>query len=271
MRFDIFPKAIESSLRVRTNTGGLLTVVSVMALFFWIAVEYQAWSEVRPKTKMMLKTKPPPSQIPINIKIDLLNNCSNFRVQLLNYKGTAEIEGKVQRNERQSHDVCRMNFQIEAPHIPASFRVSLSDPKMPNGPPIWALMKDRNLSHRITVLTFGEPPRPTSIDGYEEVIFKDVPYILTYTLSLVPEYDDQGRYGFHVLPVYSKANVEKMQLKEYPGVLLRWNFSPVLLYKDAEREPVIQIICRVLALAGVFFVFVRMIDTVMFRLSCADE
>jgi hypothetical protein len=268
MRFDVFPKVVESSLHVRTEFGGLLAIFSIIAVILGTISEFRIWYRPQLSSELILGEYTRRAQIAINIKIDFLNNCSNLHEQLLNYKATSEMDGEVVRIERQSKDVCKLRFEIKAPMVPGCFRIALTDPRMPDKPPIWALIDEKNLSHRITLLTFGDVRRPTPIDKNEIIIYKENPYLHTYTLNLIPEIDEENRFGCNVVPFYSRANLNRMSLKDFPGVLFRWKYSPVSLKKELKREPIINFICHVLALAGIFFVFVRFADSFVFAVSC---
>jgi hypothetical protein len=273
LRFlDVFPKAMDSELSVRTNTGGILTLIAVSIFGFFIVTECHSWEALRSDVGLVLHRGSLPPTIPIWIFIDVYNNCSNLHGELTNPKRSLELDTVISSHLTQNGSFCQMKFQMIPPTVPASFHIGLGnsyvDPKTGAHTHMWLTLPTRNLSHRIRSVRFGEIEMPSPLDNIQITLKKPATYMLTYALALLPQYDVK-RVGYQISPSLTKVNLDKMRdrAKGIPAIIFQWTFSPMAFERTVKSEPVINLVCGLLGFAGVFFVFVRILDGLVFTLN----
>ena len=266
--FDIFPKAKETELTVRTNAGGILSLLSLLFLVVSVAFEVVGYSELRTKSKMVLNEKPLPPVLPIELDIEVANNCSNLHFDFTNTKRTMNIDAEVRKNFVQRGSKCVIHVDVQAPNVPASFHIGLGESywnDKGDHSHMWFTVEDRNLSHRINLLRFGEGEN--SLAGGTELVFpRPTAYMITYRLQLVPV-TNGTRLGYQAIPSIAKTNLEKIRTRGIPAVIFQWNFAPIGIEATRGREPVINLVCHLLAVTGCFFVCVRFIDSTAFAMK----
>jgi hypothetical protein len=273
LRFlDVFPKAMDSELSVRTNTGGILTVLALAVFSFFIVTECRSWESLRSEVGLVLHRGSLPPSISIWIYIDVYNSCSNLHGELTNPKRSIKLDSQISSTITQNGSFCEMKFLIVAPTIPASFHIGLGDsyvdPTTGGHTHMWLTLPTRNLSHRIHSVRFGEIEMPSPLDDVRITLKKPTTYMLTYTLSLLPQFDVK-RVGYQINPFLTKVNLDKMRDRPMgvAAIVFQWTFSPMAFEKTVRREPVINLVCGLLGFTGVFFVFVRVFDGLVFSLS----
>ena len=267
---DIFPKATDNELKVRTNAGGLLTIFSVAFLMFCIFSEIKEYLIVRESDKMILNDNPLPLQLPFSFEIEVYNNCSHLHFELTNAKRTMEIDSHLSKKEfKQIQEKCIVRIEGTTANVPASFHIGLGDSyESENGAHqhLSFILKDRNLSHKVSYLHFGDLNVTSPIDNITTIVTKDSSYMFTYAIQLVPVFY-QHKTGYYAISSLSKTNLDKIRDKGISAIIFEWNFSPIGLQRSHYHEPMINLISHLLALCGIFFVFVRFIDTIIFNLS----
>lgn len=265
---DVFPKAAETELTVRTNAGGFLSLASFAFLIIAIGSEIRQYADVRTATKMVLNEHPLPPLLPIAAEVEVANNCSFLHFDLTNVKRTFELEALVHKSFTQKGDKCVVRVNVSAPNVPASFHIGLGESFMKNGEHdhMWITLENRNLSHTVNWIRFGDVEMVSPLDGTSLVFAKANPYMITYSLQLVPVTVGFGT-GYRAIASVAKTNLEKMRTKGMPGIIFRWNFAPIGIDTATVSEPVIGVVCHVLAVVGCFFVFVRFIDSIVFMMQ----
>lgn len=265
---DIFPKAKDSELTVRTNAGGILSIASVVFLFMSIAIEIKRYTVVNTTNKMVLNERQLPSVLPIYLDMEVENNCTNLHFDFTNIKRTMNVEANVSKQFTQRGGTCLIRLEMQAPNIPASFHIGIGESywdKRSEHSHMWHTVPNRNLSHKINVLKFGEGD--VSMDGGTSLVFpKPAAYMVTYHMQLFPVMKG-GAVGYRAVASIAKTNLEKIRTRGIPAVIFQWTFAPIGIDSAQVREPVINLVCHLLAVAGCFFVVVRFIDSFVFKLK----
>lgn len=265
--FDIFPKAKESELTVRTSAGGLLSLASLAFLILSVAAEIYRYTLLQTETRMVLNERPLPSTLPIELEMEVFNNCSNLHLDFTNTKRTIAIDADVQQDFVQRGDRCAIRAVARAPNVPASFHIGLGESfwnDKGEHAHMWFTVENRNLSHRISVLRFGDGEN--SLAATVLSFPRPIAYMVTYRLQLVPV-TNGTRIGYQAIPSIAKTNLEKVRTRGIPAIVFQWNFAPIGIETRRGREPVINLLCHLLAITGCFFVGVRFIDSIAFKLK----
>ena len=127
-KFDIFPKAAENELKVRTNMGGFLTILSLVFLLWLTATEVIKFVNISETDKMILNNQPLPPNLPISIDLFVYNNCSDLHFEVTNIKRTMVIETKIiSQKFVPKNDGCNILIDAVVPNVPASFHVGLGE------------------------------------------------------------------------------------------------------------------------------------------------
>jgi hypothetical protein len=267
--FDVFPKAVNSDLAVRTNAGGLLSLISFIVVCYCVVSELMQWSVIRPRTSMVLNNGRLPSVLPIALDILVTNNCSDLHLEYTNVKRTLELEGQIDRQFTQENEICHIIASFHVSNIPASFHIGLGESFFGNSGEhqhLWYTLENRNLSHQINRLSFGELEMSSHVDGFSLTLVKAIPYMITYSLQLVTVREGP-KVGYQIIASLVKTNLEKMRSKGVTGIVFEWNFSPIGLEYSKEREPVIGLISRILAILGCLLMLARLLDSLVFRIQ----
>jgi hypothetical protein len=272
-RLDIFPKAFNSELRVKTGIGGALTLISLAYLIYNIYVEIQNFSKISTSKVMSLSNVSLPKRIPIDIDLYVWNDCANLHLDFTNQKRNMLLDVNITHKDfKQIENFCFITASGTIPSVPGSFHigfgknheVSASGPQQHQH--MFLTIERTNLSHRIGHIWFGDNIR-TPLNRSEMIIQKDNVYMLLYSLQLVPYTYPNGKHGFEVLADFTKVNMERMRTKAIPGIVFEWDFSPLQLTTKTETTPTIHLVSHVLGIFGTFFVFVRWIDRISFKLN----
>lgn len=270
--FDIFPKADETQDRVRTNVGGFLSFASIIFLIGSIVLEIYDWTQIRVQNSMVLNEQPLPPTIPIVIDMDIYNNCSDLHFEITNKRRTEELEHSISiKKFEQKSGFCKMHYAFTVPNVPGSFHVGLGmsyNDANDVHKHITELLDNKNLSHNLNYLIFGSINDIKSpLDNTSIILDKNVGYMITYELNLVPIFENTKSFvgtGYQISASLSKTNLEKIRTKGLAGIVFSWDFSAISFQKTANRTPIILLLSHILGVAGVFFVFVRFFDGILY-------
>jgi hypothetical protein len=260
---DIFPKATDSELRVRTEFGGFLSLASVFFLVLVLVSEVRSYLQTPMTTTLVLNERTLPATMQVRFDLLLFNNCSFLHVEVTNVKRTMAIESRIRHSFEQVGNACEIRAILTVPTVPASFHVGIGDSyygEDGNHQHLSYVLHDRNVSHRITHVRFGDVPDLDSpMTGSTVILTKPSPYMITYFVQLIAVRRG-GRLGYQTVASLAKTNLEKMRTKGIGGVVFEWDFAPVALEASAVRPPVIELVCHMLAVFGCGFVFVKFAD-----------
>lgn len=273
-KLDIFPKAFNSELRVKTNVGGALTLISLIYLIYNTYIEIRNYSRISTKNVMSLSDISLPKRLPIDIDLYVWNDCCNLHLDFTNQKRTSELDVNITKKDFiQIENFCYITASGTIPTVPGSFHIGFGKNVAVNESSgsqrhqhMFLTIKRTNLSHRIGHIWFGDNIK-TPLNRSAMTIYKENVYMLLYSLQLVPYTYKNGRHGFEVLADFTKVNMDKMRTKAVSGIVFEWDFSPLQLKPQREEVPVIYLISHILGIFGTFFVFVRWIDRIAFKIN----
>lgn len=268
--FDIFPKAIDTDLSVRTNVGGILSLCSVVLLVCSITSEIRKFAVGTSHDQMVLYEKPLPSTLPIFLDIDVANNCSLLHADVTNVKRNMELDAVLMSDFQQEGSKCHIKLNITAPNIPGSFHIGLGDSysnKNNEHSHLSLIIDNKNLSHKINKIQFGDLDLTSPMDGTSLTLRKPIGYMITYSIQLITVTQGSS-VGYQAIATVSKTNLEKIRTRGITAVIFQWNFSPISVSSmGAMREPIIGLVCHLLAVIGCMFVFIRFFDNLVFMLQ----
>jgi hypothetical protein len=270
---DIFPKATDSELRVRTNTGGVLTLLAVVLFIFSVVGECILWQQRRSRdiVSLVLRKGSLPPFLPISISLTVYNACPSLHSEITNYKRSIEFDTEIVRNAVDRGESCDLDFRFTPPTVPASFHVGLGgsfvNPKTGEHSHMYLTLKSRNLSHVIKSMRFGDLDAPSPLDDSGLILPKRAAYMIIYTLTLIPQYARNGSVGYQLNPAVMKVNLEKIRTSGFPGIIFQWAFSPMAFEEGTHTEPGITLVSRILALASILFMFGRSLDGFVFAVN----
>ena len=285
-KFDVFPKGYNNELKVRTKTGGLLTILSFLFLIFNIIAEFLHYNGSKTKQVMAMSNISLPKRLPIDIDLYVWNDCKNLHLDFTNLKRNQDLDVNItQQDFKQIENFCFITASGTIPSIPGSFHIGLGKNYLQNDSSNSSLTNtndivqqhkhqyltiDRvNLSHRIGHIWIGDNNIVTPLNRTAITIYKENVYMLLYSLQLVPVIlnEKKKELGFHVLGDFTKINMEKIRTKAISGIVFEWDFSPLMLQPATETIPLIYLISHLLAIFGTFFIFMRWIDNMVFRIN----
>lgn len=269
-QFDIFPKSVDNDLRVRTNFGGFLTLTSVLFMFHLLLFEFYRYFHTNESDQMVLNNQPLPPYLPIQIDLLVYNNCSSLHFEVTNLKRTILLDVNLKQNFIPlSNGQCRINITGEIPNVPGSFHIGLGESYFTDlgiHQHLWYTISDRNLSHKIKKIRFGQLNIPSPIDGIEVITPNQISYMHTYSLQLVPV-EKHNFTGYMAIGSFAKTNLDKIRTNGITAIIFKWSFSAIRLSRSKVHEPIINFISHICALCGCGFVFVQFIDYVVFSLT----
>lgn len=266
---DIFPKASDTDITVRTNAGGILSLCSLAFLIYSITTEIRKFAIISTRNKMVLCEKPLPTTLPIFLDISVANNCSLLHADVTNVKRNMDLDAVMKTDFQQNGNMCDIKLNITAPNIPGSFHIGLGDSyadKKNEHSHLWYTIDNKNLSHKINKIRFGDIDVASPMDDTGITLIKPIAYMTTYSIQLMAVTKDT-QVGYQAVATASKTNLEKIRTRGITAIVFQWNFSPIGVNSTTAREPVIELVCHLLAVVGCFFVFVRFFDNLVFMLQ----
>ena len=282
-RFDIFPKAFNNDLKVKTKIGGFLTILSFLFIVLNIFSEIKHFSSHKTKQIMTMSNVTLPERLPIDIDLYVWNDCENLHLDFTNIKRNLYLDVDIkQKDFKQIENFCFITASGTIPSIPGSFHIGLgknyikeNETNSKNNDIVqqhkhqYLTVKRVNLSHRIGHIWIGDNNIVTPLNRSAITIHKENVYMLLYSLQLVPVILDEKtkKLGFNVLGDFTKVNMEKIRSKAISGIVFEWDFSPLMLKPSSEEVPLISLISHILALFGTFYVFARWIDSFAFWIN----
>jgi hypothetical protein len=263
-QFDIFPKAVDSDLKVRTELGGLLSVASLSFLVFIIVQEIRTALSPSTSYTMIVNEDPLPATIPVSLSVTIANNCSSLHFECTNLRRTLPLDVDITRSTfTHRGNSCVVEARLRVPAVPGSCHIGLGESFAGDSGEhrhLSFVLSNRNVSHTINRVSFGllsdvESP----VDGHVFTLLKPVPYMITYFFQLIPV--KRGwRVGYQSVVSMTKTNLEKMRTEGITGIVFQWNFAAFAVNVGPRTEPITVLISHLLAVFGCFFVFVRVAD-----------
>jgi hypothetical protein len=127
-KFDVFPKAVDSELKVRTEIGGLLSIASLSFLVLIIVEEVRTALSPSTSYTMIVNENPLPVTTPVSLSVTVANNCSFLHFECTNLRRTAPLEVQITREAfTQQADSCAVHARLRVPAVPGSCHVGLGD------------------------------------------------------------------------------------------------------------------------------------------------
>ena len=264
---DIFPKAINNDLKVKTKLGGLLSIFSLIFLVINIYYEISNFSSVQTKNSLSVTKIQLPKTFSFSAEFNVFNDCKNLHSDFTNQKRTFTIDTHSDTVMTPKNNICNIKVKGNIPTIPASFHIGLGSNYDRNGTHghFNMLLDNKNLSHQILKFDVGDFVLESAINQTELYFTKDKAYMIVYELQLVPVLSKTNKIGYQILADVTKRDISLQRSKGITGIIFDWNFSPLQLTEGIERKPIIYLISHVLGIFGSFFVFVRWIDSFVFR------
>ena len=267
-KLDLFPKSLSNEHIIKTNSGGLLSIISVLFIFYMFFYEFVCYKKTKTKQQIMFKQMKP-DVLEFTGCLLIYNKCSNLYFALTNRKRTALVEPlnlSISKEETGTNQ-CIFRFHFFAPNVPGSFHIGLGDSYSTNVDHnhLWYTISRRNISHSIISFNVGGVFNNSLLNGYNVTLDKEIPYILMYSLQLISKRYNKND-GYDIISTFNKFNLEKAQNSGTPGIFFEWNFTPIGIEINEFREPFINLISHYLRVFGCFFVLIRIADFVMFRI-----
>jgi hypothetical protein len=260
---DIFPKAVDSDLRVRTEFGGFLSLASVLFLLLCLVSEVHSYFHLTMATTLVLHERTLPATMQVRFDLLIFNNCSALHVEVTNVKRTVAIDSRIRKYFEQTGDGCEVRVIVRVPTVPASLHFGLGDSYYGDDGAhqhLSYVLHDRNVSHRIMHVHFGElPDLESPIAGSTVILKKPSPYMVTYFVQLIAM-RRAGLVGYQTVASLATTNLETTRTKGIGGIVFEWDFAPIAIEVAAARPPLIELVCHMLALFGCGFVGVRVAD-----------
>ena len=272
-KFDIFPKAENNELSVKTKTGGLLSIISVVFLILFIFIDFKKFALNKTFLQMTVSQEPFPSTMRFHLDIYVYNNCSTLHVDFTNQKRTFMLLTDSEQNFKQEKDRCHLIIDAEPPTVPGSMHIGLGTNYFGNDKHqhSYLTLENTNLSHIINNIQIGDFTSHSSLDSSSLILSKPYLYMINYDVQLVPVFSDH-KCGFEVLADLAKTNLDRNRnSKGIPAIIFDWNFSPLQLEKTTEYGSFITFLSKILALFGAFFVFIRWYDRILYNISKKTE
>jgi hypothetical protein len=266
---DVFPKAIDSDLIVRTNAGGVLSLLSFATICYYVTSEIYRWSIVNPKFRMVVNDGRLPEKLPISLDIIVSNNCTDLHFEFTNLRRTLMLESENDTSFVQEEDSCHITSKLTAPNVPASLHIGLGEsfPSVTGEHQhMWYLLYNRNVSHHINHVSFGDLHLPSPIEDTAFILEKAVPYQITYVCQLI-NVRRRSETGYQMSVSLLKTNLERIRSVGITGIVFEWNFSPIGLVWEDTREPIIRLITRIFAVLGCLLALANMVDRTVFGLQ----
>ena len=264
---DVFPKAYNSELKVKTKLGGLLTIASLLFLLVNIYFEVKNFSCVQTKNILSVAKMPLPKTFAFSAEFNVFNDCNNLHTDVTNQKRTFTIDAQYESVLRPKDGMCNIKVTGRLPTIPGSFHIGLGENFEKNGTHSHfdILLQNTNLSHQIKSFNVGDFVLESAINQTELIFNKDKRYMIIYQLQFVPVLSKTQKIGYQILADVTKRDISLQRSKGISGIIFDWDFSPLQLSEATERKPIIYLVSHILALFGSFFVFTRWIDAFAFR------
>ena len=266
---DIFPKAINNDLKVKTKLGGILSILSLLYLFINIYFEIRNFSFVQTKNILSVTKIQLPKTFDFAAEFNVFNDCKNLHTDFTNQKRTFAIDAHSDTVMTQNNNICNIKVTGKLPTIPASFHIGLGSNYDKNGTHehFNILIDNHNVSHQILKFDVGDFVLESAINQTSLYFQKDKNYMVVYELQFVPVVSRSHKIGYQILADVTKRDISLQRAKGIAGIIFDWNFSPLQLSEGVERKPIIYLISHILALFGSFFVFVRWIDSFVFKIE----
>ena len=268
-KFDIFPKSIKNEYDIQTEAGGILTILSISFLIWAILSEIFDYRNISKSESLVLEEKNLPKFIEMELDATVYNNCSSlhFDITSTNYKSMIDCE-IVKKFVSISEKECHVHLKGLIPNIPASFHIGLGVNSFSTGEHqhMTILLRDKNVSHKINKIRFGSADVKSPLDGTIVTIDKPYQYQLIYHAQLIPV-TTNGQIGYQVIASLIKARLDKLRNKQYAGIYFSWNFFPIGFESTVRKEPIINLVCHLLAITGSFFVFIHFADSLLYFIS----
>ena len=96
--FDVFPKSYNNELKVKTNLGGILSLLSFAFLIINVYFEFKKYTETLDKNVLSVTKTPLPSVIPFNFDVLVQNDCKDLHIDFTNQKRTFDIDAKYEHS-----------------------------------------------------------------------------------------------------------------------------------------------------------------------------
>lgn len=264
--FDIFPKAIKSDLTVKTNVGGLLSIISLVYLLYNVYMEISEFRMVKSFDQLSVTKIELPREIPYLVDATVYRECNDVHFDITNQKRTFELDTHSKIRIEPENGFCRVIAEGTVPSVPGSMHIGAG--KNYNNSEgvhshLHVLLSNYNISHKIHKFQFGDLRLDSPLHGTQMINPKNEIYMIVYGIKLVPVISG-SQVGFQILADVTKTNIGKIRDRGLLAIIFEWDFTPLQLTTVVGRTPLIYLISHILGIFGSFFVFVRWIDSIIF-------
>lgn len=267
-RLDIFPK-LRDGESVKTSVGGLITILSCLCLIYNVYTELVIYRPKNKVTELSSNKIQLPNRLPFEIDMYVWNDCENLHIDFMNIKRTAYLEAKyTEKDFKQIENFCYIVAKGTIPTAPGSVHIGLgknAEYKQGEHSHQYLTVKNTNLSHRIRLFTFGNFSIDSPLYRYAVNIPKPEVYMVKYDLNMIPMIINKT-VGFQILADVSKTKMEKVVNKGISGIVFDWQFSPLQLSEINQKNPFIFTLSRILGIFGSFFMLIRWLDRLVFKI-----
>ena len=267
-KFDIFPKSIDNELKIKTNFGGTFTLIIIIFLIINLMNEFKKYFKKENIINLNINQKKLPNFINYELEMFIFNECNNLHLEFTNQKRTFELEVNNSNEFKQIENFCLIKSKGKIPTVPGSFHIGLGETyfnEKEEHSHLFLTLKNKNLSHKINYLKFGEINSFNSIDNSNLNLLKNNIYMINYNIQLI-NINNLNKIGFYLITTLSKTNLEKIRSKGLSGIIFEWNFSPLELNNLIIKIPFINLISNLLAIFGSFFILIKWFDIFLFKL-----
>ena len=268
-KLDIFPKAQNTELRVKTKTGGILTIILILFFVIFTIIDFKKYLQSKTILSLSVGNEPFPSTMKIHVDMYVYNKCSSLHVDFTNQKRTFNLSTNAQQKFQQQTDRCHIIIDAEPPTVPGSMHIGLGSNYYGNNKHqhSYLTLNNMNLSHIIKKLEIGDFSTFSSLDDSSLILPKNNLYMINYDMQLVSVLADD-QYSYQVLADLSKTNLDRHRNSNgLPGIFFAWNFSPLQLKKVTQYGSFVTFLSKILALFGAFFVFIRWYDRFLYIIT----
>lgn len=267
-RFDVFTKASDTEMRVETKIGGVLSLILTFFLVTLILYEINNFSRNSIKRSYKISKTDLSENISFSFDIDIKNSCKNLNFDVTNIFHTFSLNSQYEIRYNQKEETCNVQAFGKIPSIPGSFHIALGENRtsleQKNRYNIISL-DNFDLSHHINSFTFGDQKINSTLNNRTMDISVGRKCVITYYLQLLPSI--RGKIlGFYILAEASVSDYNRMVGNSgILGIIFEWSFSTLEAVFNEEKEPIVNLLSRMLGIFGGFSAVIRLIDSFFFK------
>ncbi|KAI9986986.1 hypothetical protein PInf_026092 [Phytophthora infestans] len=269
-RFDLNAKGVEG-IQERTIGGGVVTLMSCVAVAFLLLSELSVWWTVSVTHRMHVDTDP--QDFPINIEVDVSFSTKPAKVAMdvSDSKGHKEIMlQKDIQEEPYGENGCRLYGTVQVQKVAGDLSFAHEGSLT-----VFSFFDflNFNSSHVVNHLRFGPqiPDMETPLIDVSKILTKNLA-TYKYFVSVVPSRYVylNGRsvttFQYSVTEHETSSRGPNGQVS-FPGVIFSYEFSPIAVEYIESKLSVLHFLTSTSAIVGGVFAVARMIDGAIYSVS----